>query len=93
MCHLHSVSLHSSIELLSILCASNHLSQFIFASEVGLEDVEILDEVARSRENSLLRGDLAVGLDSKFKFGEEGMRDLKVCQRNTPCDTPLILTR
>jgi len=54
---------------------TNHLPQLVFAGEVGLQDVEILDQVTAARQHGFLGSDLAIGLDAKFELGKERMGD------------------
>lgn len=62
---------------MSILGSADHLPQLVLAGEVGLQGLELLDEILRTANNSFLGSDLSIGLDSKFKLGEKRMGNLR----------------
>jgi hypothetical protein len=67
---------NSVLPLLSIVSATDHLSQLVLSGEVGLQRVEFSDQIAGASEDCFFRGDLSIGLNTKLEFGKERVRDL-----------------
>lgn len=55
--------------------ATNHLAQLIFLGKLSAQDIEIADQALAAVDQSLLRGDLAVGLNAELKGGKQRMRN------------------
>jgi hypothetical protein len=55
--------------------ATNHLAQLIFLGKLSAQDIEIADQALAAVDQSLLRGDLAVGLNAELKGGKQRVRN------------------
>ena len=78
----------NDVQSYSILCTSNHLSQFVLAGEVCLKSIQVLNDVLGAGQDCLLRCNFAVSLDSKLELGEKWMRDLGelATELKCPCE-------
>lgn len=55
--------------------ATDHLTQLVFFGELSAQDLEVVNQALATVDNGLLRGNLAIGLNSQLEGRKEGMRD------------------
>lgn len=53
----------------------DHLTQLVFLGEFPAQGCKIADNVLAGVHQSLLRGNIAIGLDAKLELSKERMRD------------------
>jgi hypothetical protein len=63
-------------DVLLLVGSVGHLAQFILFGELAGKDAEVLDQGLAGVDDSLTRGDFAVGLATQDKVGSQGVRDL-----------------
>lgn len=74
--HFELFPLLSIDAVLLLLGRSNHLSQLILLGELTGENTQVLNQVVTGCDHGVLGSDLTVGLDTQFKLGKQGVRDL-----------------